>query len=152
MRRFHLLYLLAIQCHSHHEFLHEDNNPLGQLNEVFLHMLLQERDTWHTGATPYDLLLSSLGACKAMTMRMYAERKGYKLEHAEVRLSHDKIHAADCENCETKSGKIDQIKTEITLTGDLSDEERQKIFEIAERCPVHRTITSEIIIEATLKT
>ena len=105
-----------------------------------------------TGATPYDLLLSSLGACKAMTMRMYAERKGYKLEHAEVRLSHDKIHADDCENCETKSGKIDQIKAEITLTGDLSDEKRQKIFEIAERCPVHRTITSEIIIEATLKT
>ena len=104
-----------------------------------------------TGATPYDLLLSSLGACKTMTMRMYAERKGYALEHAEVRLSHDKIYAKDCESCETKAGKIDQIKTEITLSGDLSDEERQKIFEIAERCPVHRTITSEIIIEAKLK-
>lgn len=104
-----------------------------------------------TGATPYDLLLSSLGACKTMTMRMYAERKGYALEHAEVRLSHDKIYAKDCESCETKTGKIDQIKTEITLTGDLSDEERQKVFEIAERCPVHRTITSEIIIEAKLK-
>ena len=104
-----------------------------------------------TGATPYDLLLSSLGACKTMTMRMYAERKGYALEHAEVRLSHDKIYAKDCESCETKTGKIDQIKTEITLTGNLSDEERQKVFEIAERCPVHRTITSEIIIEAKLK-
>jgi len=104
-----------------------------------------------TGATPYDLLLSSLGACKTMTMRMYAERKGYALEHAEVHLSHDKIYAKDCESCETKTGKIDQIKTEITLTGDLSDEERQKVFEIAERCPVHRTITSEIIIEAKLK-
>lgn len=104
-----------------------------------------------TGATPYDLLLSSLGACKSMTMRMYAERKGYALESAEIRLSHDKIHADDCEHCETDSGKIDQIKTEITLTGDLTDGERRKIFEIAERCPVHRTITSEIIIEATLK-
>lgn len=104
-----------------------------------------------TGATPYDFLLSALGACKTMTMRMYADRKGLALERAEVRLSHDKIYAKDCENCETTSGKIDQIKAEITLTGDLNDDERQKIFEIAERCPVHKTITSEIIIEAELK-
>ncbi len=104
-----------------------------------------------TGPTPYDLLLAALGACKSMTMRMYAERKGYKIERAEVRLSHDKIHASDCEKCESDSGKVDQIKTEITITGDLTAEERQKIFEIAERCPVHRTITGEITIEAELK-
>ncbi|MGO1117682.1 bifunctional alpha/beta hydrolase/OsmC family protein [Rhodovibrionaceae bacterium A322] len=103
------------------------------------------------GPTPYDLLLSALGACKTMTMRLYANRKGYNLERAEVRLSHDKIHAEDCADCETQSGKIDQIKTQITLTGDLSAEERQKIFEIAERCPVHKTITSEISIKAELK-
>jgi len=104
-----------------------------------------------SGPTPYDFLLAALGTCKSMTMRMYAERKGYKLEHAEVRLSHDKIHAQDCEDCATTNGKIDQIKTEITLKGDLSDEERESIFKIAERCPVHRTMTNEIIIEAKLK-
>ena len=103
-----------------------------------------------TGSTPYDLLLAALGACKSMTMRMYADRKGYKLDRAEVRLSHDKIHASDCAICETESGKIDHIKADITITGDLSAEERQKIFEIAERCPVHKTITSEIIIKANL--
>ncbi len=84
-------------------------------------------------------------------MRMYADRKGYKLDRAEVRLRHDKIHASDCETCETEKGKVDQIKTEITIKGELSDEESQKIFEIAEKCPVHRTITSELIIEADLK-
>ncbi|MDV7340399.1 bifunctional alpha/beta hydrolase/OsmC family protein [Terasakiella sp. A23] len=105
----------------------------------------------NTGATPYDLLLAALGACKSMTMRMYADRKGYKLDRAEVRLRHDKIHAADCETCETEKGKVDQIKTEITIKGDLTDEERQKIFEIAEKCPVHRTITNELVIEAELK-
>ncbi|NQV99030.1 MAG: OsmC family protein [Rhodospirillales bacterium] len=104
-----------------------------------------------TGPSPYDLLLAALGACKSMTMRMYAERKGYKLERAEVRLRHDKVHAEDCQKCETKTGKVDQIRAEITITGDLSDDERQKIFEIAERCPVHRSITGEIIIEAELK-
>lgn len=104
-----------------------------------------------TGPTPYDLLLAALGACKSMTMRMYADHKGYKLDKSEVRLSHEKIHAEDCEQCETAKGKVDQIEAEITITGDLTAEERQKIFEIAERCPVHKTITSEIIIEATLK-
>ena len=81
---------------------------------------------------------------------MYAEHKGYKLERAEVRLSHDKIHAEDCEKCETKQGKVDQIVTDITISGDLTAEERQKIFEIAERCPVHKTLTGEIIIKANL--
>jgi uncharacterized OsmC-like protein len=104
-----------------------------------------------TGPTPYDLLLAALGACKSMTMRMYANHKGYNLDHAEVRLSHDKIHAEDCENCDTKNGKVDHIQAEISISGDLTDEERQKIFEIAEKCPVHRTITSEIIIDAHLK-
>jgi len=104
-----------------------------------------------TGPTPYDLLLAALGACKSMTMRMYADRKGYKLGRAEVRLSHDKIHAEDCEQCETETGKVDRIMTEITISGDLSENERQKIFEIAERCPVHRTMTGEIIIDAVMK-
>lgn len=103
-----------------------------------------------TGPSPYDLLLASLGACKAMTMRMYANRKGFDLTRAEVRLSHAKIHAEDCEACETKTGNIDKIDVEINLSGNLSAEERQRIFEIAEKCPVHRTITHEIVIDASL--
>lgn len=102
------------------------------------------------GPTPYDLLLAAVGTCKSMTMRMYADRKGYKLEHAEVRLSHEKIHAEDCEQCETQKGKIDRIHADITITGDLTEEERQKVFAIAERCPVHQTITGEIVIGAKL--
>ena len=104
-----------------------------------------------TGPTPYDLLLAALGACKTMTMRMYAERKGYKLDRAQVRLKHDRIHAENCADCESESGLIHQISTEISISGDLSAEERQSIFEIAERCPVHRTLTNEIVIEAELK-
>ena len=103
------------------------------------------------GPPPYDFLLSALGACKSMTMRMYANRKGYNLDHVEVKLSHSKIHATDCENCETKKGLVDHIQTDITIEGDLTDEERQKIFDIAARCPVHRTITSEIIINSSLR-
>jgi len=105
----------------------------------------------NSGPTPYDFLLAALGACKSMTMRMYAEHKGFNLDSAEVRLSHSKIHAEDCAECETKKGKVDHIETEISITGDLTEEERQKIFEIAEKCPVHKTITGEIIIDATLK-
>ena len=105
----------------------------------------------NSGPTPYDFLLAALGACKSMTMRMYANHKGFKLDRAEVRLSHSKIHAEDCAECETKKGKVDHIETEINITGDLTEEERQKIFEIAEKCPVHKTITGEIIIDTTLK-
>lgn len=104
-----------------------------------------------TGPTPYDFLLAALGSCKSMTMRMYADHKGYALDHAEVRLSHDRIHAEDCETCATKSGKIDRIKTSIRLKGNLSEDERRKIYEIAERCPVHRTVTGEITIDAELE-
>lgn len=104
-----------------------------------------------TGPTPYDLLLAALGACKSMTMRMYADHKGFKLDTAEVRLTHQKIHADDCAQCETETGKVDHIEADITISGDLTPEERQKIFEIAERCPVHKTITNEVIIKANLK-
>lgn len=103
-----------------------------------------------SGPTPYDYLLAGLGACKSMTMRMYAERKGWPLERATVTLRHEKIHAEDCETCETETGKVDRIDTAISLSGDLTDEQRQKIFEIAERCPVHQTLKHEINLTAKL--
>lgn len=110
----------------------------------------KELDGDDKGATPYDFLLSALGSCKSMTMRMYANHKGYKLENVEINLSHSKIHAKDCENCESEKGLVDYIETEIKITGDLSEEERLKIFQIAEKCPVHRTIMNEIYIDSTL--
>ncbi|MCI0667181.1 MAG: OsmC family protein [Methylococcaceae bacterium] len=79
-----------------------------------------------------------------MTLRMYAEMKGLPLARVRVRLSHRKIHAEDCSDCETQEGKVDEIIREITLEGDLSDEERTRLLEIANRCPVHRTLSAEI--------
>jgi putative redox protein len=105
-----------------------------------------------TGPTPYDLLLAGLGACKTMTMRLYAERKGFPLERALVTLKHDKIHAEDCEACETTDGRIDRIEVEIEVMGDMDDETKQRIAQIAEKCPVHRTLKSEVSIESRYKT
>jgi len=99
-----------------------------------------------SGPGPYDLLLAGLGACTAMTIRLYAERKQLPLERVTVRLSHDRIHAEDCENCETKAGMIDRIERAISLEGALADDDRTRLLEIADRCPVHRTLTSEIDI------
>ncbi|GAB4392496.1 MAG: bifunctional alpha/beta hydrolase/OsmC family protein [Kiloniellaceae bacterium] len=102
-----------------------------------------------SGPSPYDLLLAGLGACTSMTLRMYAEHKGLALKKTRVTLAHGKIHAEDCENCETKTGKIDRIERKIEMTGDLSPQERQRLLEIADRCPVHRTLESEVLIETT---
>jgi putative redox protein len=99
------------------------------------------------GPSPYDFLLAALGACTSMTLRLYAERKGLALERTKVTLSHDMIHAEDCATCETKEGKIDRIDRIIELTGDLAPEERRRLLEIADKCPVHRTLHSEILIE-----
>lgn len=104
-----------------------------------------------TGPTPYDLLLAGLGACKSMTMRMYAERKGLALNQARVTLHHKKIHAEDCAECETETGMIDEIGIAIELDGDLTPEQRQRLFEIADRCPVHRTLHGEIHISSALR-
>ena len=99
-----------------------------------------------TGASPYDLLLASLGACTSMTLRMYAERKGWPVDHVSVSLTHSKIHAKDCEDCETRTGRLDRIDRTIHITGDLDDDQRARLVEIADRCPVHRTLTSEIVV------
>jgi uncharacterized OsmC-like protein len=99
-----------------------------------------------SGPGPYDFLLSALGACKSMTMRLYADRKSLPLERATVTLSHSKIHAQDCAECETREGMLDQIDVAIGLEGALDAEQRKRILEIADKCPVHRTLTSEIRI------
>ena len=99
-----------------------------------------------SGPNPYDLLLAGLGACTAMTLRLYAERKALPLERVSVTLRHGKIHAQDCEHCETKEGMIDRIDRAITLEGKLNAEQRKRLMEIADKCPVHRTLTSEIDI------
>lgn len=104
-----------------------------------------------TGPDPYSFLLTSLGSCTSMTIRLYADRKGYPLERAEVRLKHSKVHAKDCAECETQSGKVDVIEREIELLGDLTEAQRADLLRIADRCPVHRTLHSEISVRTTLK-
>jgi uncharacterized OsmC-like protein/fermentation-respiration switch protein FrsA (DUF1100 family) len=99
-----------------------------------------------SGPGPYDLLLAALGACTSMTLRLYAERKALPLDQVTVRLSQTKIHAADCADCETREGMIDRIERAITLSGKLDDEQRKRLLEIADKCPVHRTLTSEVDI------
>ena len=103
-----------------------------------------------TGPSPYEYLLAALGACTAMTLRMYARQKNWPLRKVRVWLKHDKTHATDCADCETKEGKIDQIDRQIELEGPLDDEQRQRLLQIADRCPVHRTLTSEIKIRTRL--
>jgi uncharacterized OsmC-like protein/fermentation-respiration switch protein FrsA (DUF1100 family) len=99
-----------------------------------------------SGPGPYDFVLAGLGACTSMTMRLYAERKSLPLERTTVTLSHRKIHAEDCAECETEAGMLDQIDLVIAMEGNLDAEQRQRLMEIADKCPVHRTLTSEIHI------
>src|SRR5256885_7730155 len=97
-----------------------------------------------SGPSRYDLLCAALGACTAMTLRSYADLKGIPLERVSVELAHEKIHAIDCAECETKEGKIDRIERLIGLEGALDPAQRQRLLEIADKCPVHRTLHSEV--------
>ena len=100
------------------------------------------------GPGPYDFVLAGLGACTAMTLRLYAARKSLPLERVSVTLSHDKIHAEDCDHCETKAGRLDRMVRRIKLEGALDEAQRQKLLEIADKCPVHRTLEGEVVVES----
>ncbi len=108
-------------------------------------------DSTDRGPSPYEYLLAALGACTSMTLQMYARHKKLPLDRAIVRLSHQKIHADDCEHCEAINGKIDRMEREIELIGELDDEQRKRLLEIAERCPVHKTLHSEVDIVSKLR-
>ena len=100
-----------------------------------------------SGSDPYELLLAALGACTSMTLRLYADRKQLPLTRTQVRLRHRRIYAADCAECETKTGLLDRIERVFTLEGDLNAEQRAQLMEIADKCPVHRTLKSEVDIQ-----
>ncbi|MGB9225798.1 OsmC family protein [Mycobacterium sp.] len=115
---------------GHHRLVADEPRPIGD----------------DAGPTPYDLLLAALGSCTSMTVRMYVDRKGWPVERVRVTLRHSRIHAKDCAECETTVGWIDQIDRDIELTGELDELQRQRLLQIAERCPVHQTLKSEVHI------
>jgi uncharacterized OsmC-like protein len=120
---------------GHHRLVSDEPRPIGD----------------DAGPTPYDLLLAGLGACTSMTVRMYADRKGWPLERVRVTLRHTRIHAKDCAECETSTGFVDHIDRDVELSGDLDDDQRRRLLHIAERCPVHQTLTSEVHIASSLR-
>jgi putative redox protein len=103
-----------------------------------------------TGPSPYDFLLAALGSCTSMTVGMYARKKNWPLQRVTVWLRHSKIYAADCSECETGEGMLDRIERDVRFDGPLSAEQRARLLEIANQCPVHRTLTSEINIRTRL--
>jgi putative redox protein len=119
-----------------HAFLSDEPESKGGANE---------------GPTPYDLLLASLGSCTSITLRMYADRKGWPLERIDVRLWHDRVHAEDCDECEEETGWIDRIYRDLEVSGDLTDQQRQRLLYIADRCPVHKALKGPIVVKTRLK-
>ena len=99
------------------------------------------------GQTPYELLLAALGSCTAITVRMYAARKGWPLDDVRVDLSHERVHAKDCEDCEAEDGQLSVIRRRVTFTGDLDDDQLARLRQIANRCPVHRTLEGTVEIK-----
>jgi putative redox protein len=104
----------------------------------------------NAGPTPYELLAAALGACTTMTLRMYADRKGWPLEAVTARLAHQKVHREDSGNADSTGSRIDRLSHEITVEGPLDDEQRRRLLEIAARCPVHRTLHSDVEVETSM--
>ncbi len=127
----------------------------GQIISVGPHVLQADEPSDYggddAGPNPYELLLAALGACTSMTVRMYAERKQWPLQGVQVSLSYARVHAEDCAECETKVGMVDRIEVGISFTGDLSEEQQSKLLEIANKCPVHRTMVSRAQIDTRLE-
>jgi uncharacterized OsmC-like protein len=130
--------------------VHGDASSFGQKIVSGKHRLRSDEPVTaggsDAGPNPYDYLLAALGVCTSMTVGLYARRKQLPLENITVSLWHSRIHAKDCEECETKEGMLDRIDVEVDLTGPLTAEQHAKLMEIAGKCPVHRTLTSEINI------
>jgi putative redox protein len=120
---------------GHHRLVADEPRPTGD----------------DAGPTPYDLLLAALGACTSMTVRMYADRKGWPLEEVRVTLRHSRIHAEDCATCETTKGWVDHIDRDVELTGELDDGQRERLLQMADRCPIHQTLVSEVDIATSLR-
>lgn len=142
--------------------VHPDNKVVARIEKSFRteiiangHALIADEPVsvggTNTGPSPYDLLVAGVGACTAMTLRMYADHKKLPLDSVRVTLTHNKVHASDCDECETENGKIDRIEREIALSGELSEEQRQRMLEIADRCPVHKTLHSEVDVVTRLE-
>jgi putative redox protein len=127
--------------------------PFTQSVEAGTHRLIADEPLPignDTGPSPYDYVLAGLGACTSMTMRMYADRKDIALDSVSVTLRHERLHASDCETCETQTGMLDHIVREITMTGDMTAEQRESLRVIADKCPVHRTLTGAVHVTTTV--
>lgn len=131
----HANYQVKINVNGH-EFIADEPESKGGDNQ---------------GPNPSGLLLASLAACKVITVHMYAQRKGWPVEKVNISMTHQKINAADCDDCDSESGKVDEIRCDISFEGDLDEAQRQRLAEIADRCPVHRTLTSETKVRTTLQ-
>jgi putative redox protein len=134
--------------------VHGNAKGFAQVITAGAHQLLSDEPVsaggTDTGPGPYELLLSALGSCTSMTISLYARRKQWPLEAVNVKLRHSRVYAADCEGAETKEGLLDHLDRDIELIGKLSEEQRTRLLEIANRCPVHKTLTSEIHISTRL--
>ena len=135
-----------------HVIVRGDAEGFTQKVQVGSHQLMTDEPVSYggmdSGPSPYDLILAALGSCTSMTIGLYARKRSWPVDKITVSLWHSKIHAKDCDDCETKEGRIDRIEMEIHLDGSLTDEQRAKLMEVAEKCPVHQTLTHEINIKS----
>jgi putative redox protein len=142
---------MAEQTEAPHVIVHGDAKGFAQKVQIGPYQLSADEPASYggtdSGPSPYDLILAALGSCTSMTIGLYARKRSWPVEKITVSLWHSKIHAKDCEECETKEGRIDRIEMEIHLDGQLTDEQRAKLMEVAGKCPVHETLTHEINIK-----